>query len=221
MFEEIYLNNYNSLIGADEAGRGPLVGPVFACAVKIENKRELELISLLGKDSKKLTEKERERRYNEITKNFIYSVKYKDSENIDLKNIFVSSQEAINESVEALKPTKNNISLIDGKSFKFNFNFECIIKGDDKSSLIGAASIIAKVSRDRYMINLSEKYEGYFFETHKGYPTRKHVEKIKEKGIFEEYRITFNPVKKMILDEEIMLEKKLFSLQRLLRIGVL
>ncbi|HPG47621.1 MAG TPA: hypothetical protein PLI81_00945, partial [Petrotogaceae bacterium] len=110
--------------------------------------------------------------------------------------------------------------IVDGKNFKFPFRNECIIKGDQKSSIIGAASIIAKYERDAYMIKLSGKYPQYSFERHKGYPTKIHEQMVKKHGIFNEFRITFDPVRTLIVSGQIIADRSEFSAQRLLRIGM-
>ncbi|BBE31004.1 ribonuclease HII [Tepiditoga spiralis] len=218
IFDLKYFKKYGSIIGLDEAGRGPLAGPVFAAAVYVENENELKALKRIGADSKTLSEKEREKRYNEIIKNFKYSYYAASSELIDEMNIFKATQYAMKKCVEQLN---SGYCLIDGKNFHFSFPFECIVKGDSKLSLIGAASIIAKVLRDKYMIKLSEKYPEYLFYKHKGYPTKEHVEKIKKYGIFNEYRLTFNPVKSMIINNEIQYNKNDFSKNTLMKLGVL
>ena len=217
-FDIKYLKAYKTIIGLDEAGRGPLAGPVFAAAVYIDGENELKLLKKIGADSKTLSEKERNKRYEEITRNFKYAYFSASSELIDEMNIFKATQYSMKKCVEQLKP---GYCLIDGKNFHFSFPFECIVKGDSKSSLIGAASIIAKVLRDRYMINLSDKYPEYLFYKHKGYPTKEHIEKIKKYGIFDEYRITFNPVRSMIINNEIQYNKNDFSKNILMKLGVL
>jgi ribonuclease HII len=111
--------------------------------------------------------------------------------------------------------------MVDGKNFVFDTKYECIVKGDEKSSLIGAASILAKVSRDRYMYKLDEMYPNYGFKHHKGYPTKKHIENIINYGITKDYRITFNPIKKFLLENKIYYNKNDFSKFRLLKIGLL
>ncbi|MDN5342065.1 ribonuclease HII [Oceanotoga sp. DSM 15011] len=220
LFDEQFFEKGKYLIGMDEAGRGPLAGPVFTGALILESKQDLRDLSKVAKDSKKLNFKQREERFEYITKNFQWYSDYATSEEIDDINIFKATQLSMNRNYNKINK-KNSYCLIDGKNFNFNFNFECIIKGDDKSFLIGGASIIAKVLRDRYMINLHEKYPMYEFDRHKGYPTKKHIENIKKYGIFSEYRLTFNPVKSMIIKREIIKDFSDISKIRLFRIGVL
>jgi len=194
------LNNYKHIIGVDEAGRGPLAGPVFVGAVVIESKNEYELLTKIGKDSKSLSPRERERRYFQIIRNFKYYSNFSTSELIDQINIFKATEIAIRKLLESVveKNVKDYYTIVDGKYFKLPYKYECIIKGDQKSPLIGAASIVAKYERDLYMIRLHEIYPNYDFITHKGYPTRKHIENIKKYGIISEHRKTFNPIKKFI-----------------------
>jgi len=194
------LNKYKKIIGIDEAGRGPLAGPVFVGAVVIESKKECELLAKIGRDSKSLSPKERERRYFQITKNFKYYSNFSTSDLIDQINIFKATELAIMKLLEKVvgKNLNDYYSIIDGKFFKLDYNYECIIKGDQISPLIGAASIVAKYERDIYMNQLHEIYPNYGFVNHKGYPTRKHIESIKKYGIISEHRKTFNPIKRFI-----------------------
>lgn len=219
--EEKLFDNYNQIIGVDEAGRGPIAGPVVAAGISIKSKNEYELIKHVGIDSKTINEKERKKRYDYLINNFQHSIFIENAENIDIYNIFASTQTAMNNCVKTLISNKLNISLIDGKNFKFNFNFQCIIRGDVISKIIGAASILAKVYRDDYMKNISDIYPSYNFSKHKGYPTKEHFNLIKSKEIISEYRISFNPVKKMILNNEVYINKNNFNKVRLLRIGAL
>jgi ribonuclease HII len=200
--EYSYFKDYDYLIGIDEAGRGPLAGPVLVGAVIIESLSDLKLLSCLGEDSKLLTPREREKRYYLLKRDFnclSYSVS---SQIIDKINILKATQIAM---VNLLKNAINGnphkyFTLVDGKFFKLPYQYECIIKGDRKSHLIGAASIIAKYERDTYMIDLHKIYPQYDFETNKGYPTKKHIENIKKYGIIPEHRTTFNPIKQFLKD---------------------
>lgn len=200
--EYSYFKDYDYLIGIDEAGRGPLAGPVFVGAVIIDSPSDLKLLSSLGKDSKALTPKEREKRYLLLKRDFnclSYSVS---SQIIDKINILKATQIAM---INLLKNAINGnphkyFTLVDGKFFKLPYQYECIIKGDQKSHLIGAASIIAKYERDIYMIDLHKVYPQYDFETNKGYPTKKHIENIRKFGIISEHRKTFNPIKQFLKD---------------------
>ena len=182
--------NYNKKVaGVDEAGRGPLAGPVVAAAVIIENYiEEFEAIN----DSKKLTEKKREELYPLIVENCKIGVGIVDCRRIDEINILNATFEAMKKAVDEIG-TNYEVVLVDGnKKIKgFEGNQECIVKGDGKSLSIAAASIIAKVTRDRIMQETAEKYPHYNFEKHKGYGTKVHVEKILEHGPCEEHRKSF------------------------------
>ncbi|POZ88141.1 hypothetical protein AA80_08110 [Petrotoga sibirica DSM 13575] len=194
------LKKYKKIIGIDEAGRGPIAGPVFVGAVVIESKKECELLAKIGRDSKLLSPKEREKRYFQITKNFQYYSNFSTSDLIDQINIFKATEVSIIKLLE--KVVGRNVNdyyvIVDGKFFKLDYNYECIVTGDQISPLIGAASIVAKYERDLYMKHLHEIYPNYDFISHKGYPTRKHIESIKKYGIISEHRKTFNPIKRFI-----------------------
>lgn len=182
--------SYNKIIaGVDEAGRGPLAGPVVAAAVVIENYiGEFEAIN----DSKKLTEKKREELYPLIVENCKIGLGIVDCKRIDEINILNATFEAMKMAVESVE-ADYEIVLVDGnKNIKgFEGNQECIVKGDGKSLSIAAASIIAKVTRDRIMQETAAKFPQYNFEKHKGYGTKLHVEKILEHGPCEQHRETF------------------------------
>lgn len=215
-----YLKKYKKIIGLDEAGRGPLAGPVFTAAVVSETKHEIELLSKIGADSKKISEKEREKRYDYIIKNFKYKINFEDESVIDEINIFKATNLSMKKNVKNFD-ISNAFLMVDGKNFVFDTKYECIVKGDEKSPLIGAASILAKVSRDRYMYRLDEIHPNYGFKQHKGYPTKKHIENIISYGITKDYRITFNPIKRFLLENKIYYNKNDFSKYRLLKIGLL
>lgn len=181
--------NFKEVIGVDEAGRGPLAGPVVAAAVKL--KKYSEILDEIN-DSKKLTEKKREKLYNIIMENFdvaisIVSVKEIDEFNI-LNATFLAMRKALDDLKKKIDNYDKNIVLVDGnfKIREYNGNQSPIIKGDAKSLSIAAASIIAKVTRDRLMIALDEKYPDYEFSKHKGYGTKKHIEALKKYGSIEE-----------------------------------
>ena len=220
-FDMHYFERYRYVVGMDEAGRGPIAGPVFSAAVFVSNLDEMRFVCEVGADSKSLNEKERERRYRLITENLIFVSSYVSAEDIDLYNIFKATQMSMLSNYEKLFSIgREGYVIVDGKNFKFPFRNECIIKGDQKSSIIGAASIIAKYERDAYMIKLSGKYPQYSFERHKGYPTKIHEQMIKKHGIFNEFRITFDPVRTLIVSGQIIADRSEFSAQRLLRIGM-
>lgn len=179
---------YSDIIGVDEAGRGPLAGVVVSSAVKLKSySSELDEIN----DSKKLTEKKREKLFDIIKEHFEVAIGIATTEEIDEINIlnatFLSMRRALEDLKIKLKNFEKNIVLVDG-NFKirgYNGQQEAVIKGDAKSLSIAAASIIAKVTRDRMMRELGEKYPNYDFTKNKGYGTKKHVEAIKKYGIIE------------------------------------
>lgn len=201
----------NLKIGIDEAGRGPWAGPVFAGLVVLNAEQEEFLKSKGITDSKKLTEKKREELFPLILQNSIYAkVKFQVAEEIDKVGIYKSTINLIKELVsdKSFKELniENPVILIDGvfpnlqlKDFEKNLlNHECIIKGDEKEVSISAASILAKVRRDAYMIKLDEKFPDYKFEQHKGYGTKLHSELLKQFGPCEEHRKSFKPVKLLL-----------------------
>jgi len=183
----LYDLEYKNVIGVDEAGRGPLAGPVVAAAVILkEYTEELDEIN----DSKKLTEKKREKLYDIIMKNFDVAVGISTVEEIDKLNILNADFLAMRRALKDLKSLKNEKEytvLVDGnlKIKEYIGKQLPIVKGDAKSLSIAAASIIAKVTRDRLMKDLANIYPDYSFEKHKGYGTKAHIEAIKDKGAIE------------------------------------
>ena len=179
---------YKIICGVDEAGRGPLAGPVFAAAVILPDGMEDIGIN----DSKKLSEKKRDALFEIIKeKALAYSIASADEKEIDELNILNATFLAMKRAVEGLS-IKPDIALIDGNR-KANTGVEemTLVKGDSKSISIAAASILAKVSRDRCLKELDEKYPEYQFSKHKGYPTKLHYELIKEHGISPVHRLSF------------------------------
>lgn len=196
LYENECLNNgYNFVCGIDEAGRGPLAGPVFAAAVILPVNAVIEGVN----DSKKISEKKREELFETIKqKALAYSVAYASEKEIDEINILNSTFLAMSRAVDSLK-IKPDIILVDGdKSPNLDIPTKCIIKGDTKSQSVAAASILAKVSRDRLMKELSIKYPGYQFEKHKGYGTALHRELIRKHGCCPIHRKTF--LRKILAD---------------------
>ena len=197
-YENKYIEmGYNVIAGTDEAGRGPLVGPVVCACVVLPNDYNNDEIN----DSKKLTEKKREKLYDIIMKDALsVGVSIISAKEIDEINILEASRKGMIESYkEANKKIKIDVLLTDAmKIDTLDIPVEKIIKGDAKSISIAAASIIAKVTRDRLLLELDKKYPEYGFSSHKGYPTKKHLEAIEKYGIFDEYRKTYDPVKKII-----------------------
>jgi ribonuclease HII len=182
---------YGLVCGVDEAGRGPLAGPVYAAAVILP---EGLIIKGLD-DSKKLSEKKREGLYDEITeKALAYSVAFATEAEIDEINILQATFLAMDRAVKGLfgKGLSPGLALIDGnRSGALPIPCRCIVGGDGIYSCIAAASILAKVSRDRLMLKLAEQYPAYEFNRHKGYGTALHYQKIKEYGPSPIHRMSF------------------------------
>ena len=184
----LYDLEYKNVIGVDEAGRGPLAGPVVAAAVILkEYSEELDEIN----DSKKLTEKTREKLYDIIMKNFYVAVGVSTVEEIDKLNIlnadFLAMRRAVKDLENIKKDKKEYTVLVDGnlKIKEYVGKQFPIVKGDAKSLSIAAASIIAKVTRDRFMKDLASSYPDYCVEKQKGYGTKAHMKVIKDKGAIE------------------------------------
>ena len=185
---EIAQQGYKNICGVDEAGRGPLAGPVCAAAVILPYDCQIDGLN----DSKKISEKKRDLLFDEI-KNvaLAYSIAMVDHKKIDEINILQATYLAMKNAVEGLN-IKADYALVDGnRSQGLNIPFNCIVKGDAKSPSIAAASILAKVARDRYMLDMAKKYPEYAFEKHKGYGTKAHYDAILEHGACEIHRITF------------------------------
>ena len=191
-FDLAYYNRYSVFCGIDEAGRGCLCGPVCAAAVILPKNAELKGVD----DSKKLSPKKREELYGVITSQAVsWCAAFASPEEIDRLNILKATFLAMKRAVEGLEKTPE-FALVDGNRCEgIGVPFEFIVKGDSKSLSIASASIIAKVTRDRYMDELAKRYPMYALDEHKGYPTEKHYEKIREYGICDIYRKTF--LKKM------------------------
>ena len=192
---EIDLTPYRYIAGADEAGRGPLVGAVVAGAVILDEHNPIEGLN----DSKKLSDKKRQQLAVEIKdKALAWSVVSVDAEEIDRINILQASLLAMKQAIESLA-TAPDIALIDGnKCPELSCRVEAIVKGDSRVAAISAASILAKVERDRQMIELHEQYPQYEFDRHKGYPTKVHMELLKKHGPCPLHRKSFGPVKKLL-----------------------
>lgn len=188
--------NKKIIAGVDEAGRGPLCGPVVASAV-IFLKHDFDDMPLIS-DSKQMSEKQRDIAYDWITNNpdIIWATGQCSPAEIDELNILWASMSAMERAVGALNMSPE-YCLIDGNRVPKNLNGMAVVKGDAKSLSIAAASIIAKVTRDRIMHKLSQQFPQYGWEKNAGYPTPEHLQMIKKYGINEHYRKTFGPVKKV------------------------
>lgn len=195
LIEKELINKGQKLIaGVDEVGRGPLIGPVVTAAVILPLDFKLEGLT----DSKKLTAKKRELYYDIIMENAIeVSIGEATSSEIDEINILNATKLAMTRAIDKLK--KVDYVLIDGNmKFDFKYQYESIVKGDSKSISIAAASVIAKVTRDRMMEELDLKHPEYGFKSHMGYPTKKHLEAIKKYGLIDDYRKTYGPVSEIL-----------------------
>lgn len=197
--EELYTSGIKSIAGIDEAGRGPLAGPVVVACVVMPRESMIEGVN----DSKKVSEKKREKLYEEITKEALgYGVGIISQEEIDKVNILNATKEGLTLAIKELEKDLQNkkrefekpeIILVDAltKIDTDHIPYKSIIKGDSKSYSIAAASIIAKVTRDRIMRQWDEVYPMYGFEKHKGYGTAAHIEAIREYGLCPLHRRSF------------------------------
>lgn len=189
-FEKAAVNSgFSCICGVDEAGRGPLAGPVCAAAVILPEGAVIEGLD----DSKKLTEKKREKLYDIIKETAVaYSVAYGTLEEIENVNILEATYLAMNRAIEGLN-VKPDFALIDGNRVPRGIKIPCetIVKGDSKSMSVAAASVLAKVTRDRLMLEYDKKYPEYNFKKHKGYGTKEHTELIKQYGPCEIHRLSF------------------------------
>ena len=191
------------IAGVDEAGRGPLVGSVVAAAVILDPERPIEGLN----DSKKLTEKKREALFVEIQEKAIaWSIAEASAKEIDEINILQASLLAMRRAVEGLSVAPEHI-LVDGNKVPQGLVVSCdaVVGGDALHAEISAASILAKVTRDRQMVEMDKHYPEYGFEKHKGYPTKAHFEAIAEHGVIDEHRRSYAPVRKAL--EQIEAEK--------------
>ena len=184
------------IAGVDEVGRGPLVGPVVAACVVLPDNFNLDGLT----DSKKLSEKKRDFFFDEIKKQALgIGVGIIDEKKIDEVNIYEATKLAMKAAIdECLKTCKIEHILIDAMPLQLDIPTTSIIKGDLKSITISAASVIAKVTRDRMLDELHEKFPMYDFKKNKGYPTKKHLAAIEEFGILPEHRRSYGPVKKYL-----------------------
>ena len=188
-FEKEFVSQGKKLIaGIDEAGRGPLAGPVVVASVIMPFDNIIDGIN----DSKKLSEKKREMLFDKIINEAVsYSIQFVDEKVIDKINIRNASFLAMNNAVNDLK-IKPDFVLVDGNAIKdMTIPHECIIKGDLKCNSVGAASILAKVARDRFMQKIHKEYPEYGFDKNKGYGTKLHYEMIEKYGILPIHRLTF------------------------------
>jgi len=185
---EIFDSGIGTVCGVDEAGRGPLAGPVCAAAVILPHGLLIEGLN----DSKKLSEKCREELFDVITREAVsYGIAFAEVSEIEELNILGATMLAMNRAIAKLSP-QPELALIDGnRNAGIEVPSRCVIKGDACCADIAAASILAKVTRDRYMLEMAEKYPEYHFEQHKGYGTKLHYEALREFGPSELHRPSF------------------------------
>ena len=185
---ELHTQGVGLICGVDEAGRGPLAGPVCAAAVILPAEAELPGLN----DSKKLSEKKREQLFPEIQRIALaWSVAFATVEEIEERNILGATMLSMNRAIEGLS-LRPELALIDGNRNKeIEMPSRCVVHGDARCASIAAASILAKVSRDRLMVELSREYPQYGFDKHKGYGTRAHYEALREYGPCPAHRPSF------------------------------
>lgn len=193
---ELYDKGITYIGGVDEVGRGPLNGPVVASCVVLPKGFVLEGLT----DSKKLSERKRNLFYDYIINNCVaYGIGEVSAERIDEINIYEASREAM---IIAINKVREQINLehvlIDAMPINLDIPITSIIKGDAKSISIAASSVVAKVTRDRLMYELDKKHPEYGYASHKGYPTKKHIEAIHKYGLIDGYRKTYGPVKELL-----------------------
>lgn len=192
----LYSSGINYIAGVDEVGRGPLVGPVVAAAVILPKGYKLEGLT----DSKKLSEKKRNTFYDILMKDAIsIGVGIKSNKIIDEVNIYEATKLAMKDAINNLSVKPEHV-LIDAMPLELDIPTTSIIKGDALSESIAAASVIAKVTRDRMMYELDKEYPEYGFAKHKGYPTKEHINNVKQHGLLDNYRFTFKPISVLIND---------------------
>ena len=184
----LYDQGYLSICGVDEAGAGPLAGPVYAAAVILPRGLTLPYLN----DSKKVTPRRREILFDQIREQAVaYAIAWADEKEIDEINILNARMLAMDRAIKLLEPAAD-FALIDGNRNKgIELQNEMVVHGDARSASIAAASILAKVSRDRFMVELAEQYPQYAFEKHKGYPTKLHYQLLRQYGPSPVHRKTF------------------------------
>jgi len=193
------LNKNKLIAGVDEVGRGSWIGPVFSAAVILKKNINKKLL----KDSKKISGKERKQLSNYIKKNSIYSISKASIKEIDKLNILQATLLSMKRAIDHLK-YKPNIILVDGTCApkNMNYHFKTIIRGDEKIPAISAASIIAKVARDKYITRLAKNYKPYSWHTNFGYGTKKHLKAINKFGVTIHHRKSFKPVHNILLGKK-------------------
>lgn len=193
--KELLESGIKLIAGCDEAGRGPLAGRVYAASVILNP--EDKIVGLY--DSKKLTEKERDYLFDEIKKRSLsYAITYLEAEDIDEINILEASRKCMEMAISRLSIKPEHIITDYMDLYKTNIPYTKLAHGDMLSATVAAASILAKVERDRYMDEMDKLYPEYGFSLNKGYPTKKHLEALEKYGITPIHRKSYGPVKKML-----------------------
>ena len=192
--KELRGNGIKFIAGVDEVGRGPLVGPVVAACVVLPEEFNLDGLT----DSKKLSEKKRDFYFEEVKRQALgYGIGIIDEKKIDEVNIYEATKLAMIDAINNLSIKPEHI-LIDAMKLDISIPYTSIVKGDAKSISIAAASIIAKVTRDKMMYDLNKEHPEYDLGNNKGYGTKKHIEAIKKYGVLKEHRKTFKPVSEYV-----------------------
>ncbi|EGG94542.1 Ribonuclease HII [gamma proteobacterium IMCC1989] len=194
---ELFISQYKGVLGAgvDEVGRGPLAGDVVTAAVILGPNKPIEGLN----DSKKLSEKKRDALFDIIKERALsWSIARCSVEDIDQINILQASLLAMKKAVDGLAITPEHVWVDGNKMPRWNYTAETVIKGDSRVPAIAAASILAKVTRDREMVAYEEQYPGYGFAAHKGYPTKVHIDALQRLGITPIHRRSYAPVKKIL-----------------------
>lgn len=194
---ELFISQYKGVLGAgvDEVGRGPLAGDVVTAAVILDPNKSIEGLD----DSKKLSEKKRDALFDIIKERALsWSIARCSVEDIDQINILQASLLAMKKAVDGLAITPEHVWVDGNKMPRWNYAAETVIKGDSRVPAIAAASILAKVTRDREMVAYEEQYPGYGFAAHKGYPTKAHIDALQRLGITPIHRRSYAPVKKIL-----------------------
>jgi len=211
--KKLYADGIELIAGVDEVGRGPLYGPVVVAAVVLPKGYILEGLT----DSKKLTPKKRDAFYDIIMKDALsVSVSAVGPKRIDEINIYEATKEAMYEAVNGLILKPEHVLIDAMKLEKLSMPSTSIIKGDMKSESIAAASVIAKVTRDRMMDEAHYLHPEYGFDKHKGYPTKAHIENVLRYGVLEEYRMTYEPIKSIINGSDINEKNKKTKKQKVI-----
>ena len=193
--KDLYEQGITLIAGVDEVGRGPLYGPVVTAAVILPVEYKLDGLT----DSKKLTPKKRDKFFDVIMKDAVaIGIGIKSAKRIDEINIYEATKEAMYEAIDNLTIKPEHVLIDAMRLERLDVPSTSIIKGDAKSLSIAAASVIAKVTRDRMMEEEDKLHPEYEFAKHKGYPTKKHVENVIKYGVLEQYRRTYEPIKSII-----------------------